>query len=1121
MSGEQDILSLGLDISTFDSKKKQELREFISIFNDLSKYDGKIFNPVMGDGLTKFNTSIQQTSSLIDQINSKLSSIASSQNLYTQSVNSNTQALNSNAQASSKANQSSYESISLKLKEAESETRLAASKTKTAQSSLTQHQAELKLAQARLADANSSNKKIRQNEVEVAQQKALASALTVRVFAEKQATASAYQLTVANELEAASAGQSASQQSLASVAVQNAAIQNQRAAAAINASNASISRTAASFTTSQSAAMAFGKTLTGMLSNLRTLAYILPGIGLAGIFNLAFEAIGKAYDALVGFNKQSDIDLKITKDQNASLKERIGIYSELIKSQSQYNELINTFSSLSQQRSLDVMSDRGLSKDVLMPKSVEVAKTRFKEAKNNLANIFNLPGEMFMEDAKGLSQRGFNIKMPDISMVNSMMNQSESKLGVLQRDLDFLTNKAGNSGVFNGVKVDKKQIDKLREAKAAEYESEKEKYKFLYSLSKDYYESESDLNRKQSEYKKYLEDEERRRKTEIAKENIALEISTQEIILNKDISTEKDKLNAVEAIYQQKLKLNKVNFDNVDDNISSSASDKAIAKNKKRDDDRSALQKKEEEQYNIRETYRQRYIKASTEINKNAVEEDAIRNERIYKDETQSLEDRLKAYSIYISKKQTLQDLEYAKDREKHGLTPKELEELDSNRATQKANIQADAEAQVYNIVYTSLHNQMSLIKETNNTNQRENAIFYANELNQLNDAFEKKQIRFERYKKELKRINLKYTLSGFDELIKDDNSDIAKLKQFLSESIGKKKKADDDVETMSIYLDYTQKSGDGNLQKAQLNANKALGIQKALDKAIIDSKKELADKENKLADDTLARAKARAAGIADAEGDSAKRRKLNWNIIEKAEKAIYEIVKNQEDSLYEERIKKAEERKSVVDEQKDLELSAIEKSSLAEKDKQALSIQLSQQKLEFDKQSDREMRMMKHDQAVLDKELSIAQIAIATLLAVMKAAPNIPLEIETAALGAISLAVAMATNIPSYADGILSHPGGFARYAESGPEEIRIPGKNPFIATKETISYLPVGTQVIPLDGNSMDFGYDKKDDSWSQTMYLANQIKKSNRDIKNIYKPTIVVDMNFEIRKRDILGR
>ncbi len=57
--------------------------------------------------------------------------------------------------------------------------------------------------------------------------------------------------------------------------------------------------------TSTTSLVGMGKGLTSALGGLRSIAYILPGIGIAGIFNLAFEAIMQAADALDLFNSQA------------------------------------------------------------------------------------------------------------------------------------------------------------------------------------------------------------------------------------------------------------------------------------------------------------------------------------------------------------------------------------------------------------------------------------------------------------------------------------------------------------------------------------------------------------------------------------------------------------------------------------------------------------------------------------------------------------------------------------------------------------------------------------------------------------------------------------------------
>lgn len=64
-------------------------------------------------------------------------------------------------------------------------------------------------------------------------------------------------------------------------------------------------RTQAAATAASGGALTnLGGGLTKALSGLRTLAYILPGIGIAGIFNLAFEALGPLIDGLEIFNKK-------------------------------------------------------------------------------------------------------------------------------------------------------------------------------------------------------------------------------------------------------------------------------------------------------------------------------------------------------------------------------------------------------------------------------------------------------------------------------------------------------------------------------------------------------------------------------------------------------------------------------------------------------------------------------------------------------------------------------------------------------------------------------------------------------------------------------------------------
>lgn len=78
----------------------------------------------------------------------------------------------------------------------------------------------------------------------------------------------------------------------------------------------------------QNAGASLGKSIGGMLGPLRQLAYILPGIGLAGLFNLAFEGIQKALSGLDLFKGKVEALGGLLKNFNEVNKETASQYGE-------------------------------------------------------------------------------------------------------------------------------------------------------------------------------------------------------------------------------------------------------------------------------------------------------------------------------------------------------------------------------------------------------------------------------------------------------------------------------------------------------------------------------------------------------------------------------------------------------------------------------------------------------------------------------------------------------------------------------------------------------------------------------------------------------------------------
>lgn len=91
------------------------------------------------------------------------------------------------------------------------------------------------------------------------------------------------------------------------------------------------------------------------------------------------------------------------------------------------------------------------------------------------------------------------------------------------------------------------------------------------------------------------------------------------------------------------------------------------------------------------------------------------------------------------------------------------------------------------------------------------------------------------------------------------------------------------------------------------------------------------------------------------------------------------------------------------------------------------------------------------------------------------------------------------------------------ARYGESGTELIKEPYKSPYLVMTETVSYLPKGTEIIPVSDINLP---ERGDSSWDQTRWLAKQMKKNNKEVTNVFRPIININLGFESLKKQILG-
>jgi len=186
-------------------------------------------------------------------------------------------------------------------------------------------------------------------------------------------------------------------------------------------------------------------------------------------------------------------------------------------------------------------------------------------------------------------------------------------------------------------------------------------------------------------------------------------------------------------------------------------------------------------------------------------------------------------------------------------------------------------------------------------------------------------------------------------------------------------------------------------------------------------------------------------------------------------------------------------------------ETERIANSTVSEQEKAAKIITLNATVAAKNKQLAQEQKELDIKKAQFDKQVGIAKIIMNTAIGVTSALAGDPYTAAlraaiVAALGAAELAIAIATPIPTYAEGTENHPGGYAitgegKYAEMVTE----PGKKPYVVDRATLSNLPAGTKIKPLTGDYINEQmYGSMITSMAERMALADAIenKRSQTD-------------------------
>lgn len=872
------------------------------------------------------------------------------------------------------------------------------------------------------------------------------------------------------------------------------------------AASSGVKRFKSDIDSSNSSIEEMGVKFTKMYGWLRRIAYILPGIGIAGIFNAAFTAIGDVADALGLTNNRLTENEKINAKINEDLTKQINLYDELYKQRKKLADIEDKGRYSFDKAKTDIEKSGGLAKDISMQKELNDLKTRYAESQ------FRTGGDA---GAVAISNqiKSRTVEINDLSdAIGDLQHLVDAKdeRGIGQKIKDLFN----QHKVVGGVKQpnSEKENDATAKDLLSRLELLKKQNQDDIDILEEYYTSKNELDKKQNELTKFELDENRKQfvANEIAKYNETIEIN--KAIVKDKLSSDQDIINSEKNIAKARQGIVAANLFNITDDRdvngkrSKTPQEISIATKSAQEQNLSIILEIKQKLLDITEEFYQRDLKATTETEKNKLDAIAISNERIYQNTDKSLQERIEAYKAYVKAKNDIADIEEKRDLDVLGLSKPQKTEISSNADKQRSNNSANSEKILYDIVYSDSQAKLKAIIDGNKLQDEENRKQYSIELNELNKSFAAKDISYRSFIGKTRDLQQKYKVDEEKENILNDSQELSRLNTLLKEQQEARDK-------------YTETA---NSEKDPKKKKDILSQYDAEVKAISDTNKEKGIVEAKLGKESLDYANAMR--VKELNGQ-----KLLEENKRKIQEESFKLGKQLIDQQAEYRIRKIELQKEAQDSLYDSERDAVQKSSLDAINKTALDIQLGEQKREYDANVAKEEKKIKHDQAVADKKLAIAESEINTLQAITKTIAEyggtpvgFALAASVGVLGELQTAAIALTDIPEYEHGTQGapHQGGLARVGEKGKlEKIKEPGKNPYFVNTDQIIDLPVGTEVFPIN-DTPQFSVSTTNDSLEHTMMIISAIKKQKKEIKNIIKPVVSINMGWETYKNRIFN-
>lgn len=854
----------------------------------------------------------------------------------------------------------------------------------------------------------------------------------------------------------------------------------------------------------------YGNAIAGAFSKafsvIRQAAYILPGIGIAGIFNLLFEGATLLFNkltegkfALDEFGKTAtalgkafeDSGFKEAVSNVIELKEQIALANDGLIDQdvvlNKYNETIGK--TIGQTDSLDK------AQQLLVEHSADYIKSMFYKAAATAALAEGTDDLLKATKAVMNAEANQSLTDKDIAGLQNIIKTSRDKNEVEQA-----------KGLLKmGMSMKKADDDNLAEAK--QYQDK------LVAQTASIYDKLSRLSGQyQTGFMSSADQQAQEKRNETAfnynKKLLEDDLANQEQIAENEKKSYKTRFSALQKALEEKKQI-------IDIDQAQQLSKGGLIKAEEQkiiDDGNFQKLAAEREYIKKRNDLQDKQYKQKQDILKNDIQKPKDALKTVIDDPAQTYDAKLGALELYNARSTELIQANYKEQQKAAGENKESLRlaeqecdkatiQLANDTASQLLKIKKENLAKILEASKESEDDQISLAQDSANlalqalTDVRDKGIKI------IDDKRKHHKISEKEYNQQLLDINDQYAIDRIRQEIALQSAILAIKEADRDNTVSKMEKGGATKEDISKFTSGANKGIQGT-------KNTISGLAVQLGTAV--SKKE--------SDDTKGSAK-------EAEEE---RKKIEQAATEATVTAIDEIDKLRQ-KAFEAEIQRLERMAQQIDDNANAEKKQVNDSiaSNATKARQIklIDAQTASAKKAIQAQENKE----KQKAAKADKEATIAKIIATGALAVVSALATQPVYLGivlaaiTAASVAVELASAIATPLPQYAKGGTTK-GGLAIWGEAGVEMATEPsGKRYLSPDGATVAAFPKGTIITPHMELMQQIRPDVPVYAGGEAIGWREVVKAINGQNRKQERPRVVVnvDMGFENYKQQYLSR